>query len=57
MVEDDLHDSEKDIEKVSSVNYDLIIDNQHMTIREKNQVILDALYDWGWLSGHIDLVQ
>ena len=54
-VDADLHDSEKEVEKIHGSHVDLIIDNQYMTIREKNQAILDALYDWGWLSGHVNL--
>jgi uncharacterized Zn ribbon protein len=51
----DIHDSETGLKGVPNNLYDLVVDNQHMTIKEKNQIILDALYEWGWFSGHIPL--
>jgi hypothetical protein len=54
-IDEDTHESENGLKTLNSTSYDLIIDNQYMTIKEKNQVILDALYEWGWLSGHIGL--
>ncbi len=51
----DIHESENGLKGIADTSYDLVIDNEHMTIKEKNQEILDALYTWGWLSGHIGL--
>ena len=56
-VEEDTHESEVDLDKLISSNYDLVIDNQYLTIEEKNQIILDALYEWGWLNAHVELEQ
>lgn len=50
----DVHDSENGLRGIKS-EYDLIIDNEHMLLREKNQVILDALFQWGWFSTHLPL--
>jgi hypothetical protein len=51
----DLHDSETGLKGVPSAMYDLVIDNQHMTIKEKNLEILDYLYECGWFSEHLPL--
>ena len=51
----DVHESENGLKGIADSTYDLVIDNEHMTIKEKNQAILDALYSWDWLSGHISL--
>lgn len=56
-VDKDSHDSEKELDKISTRYYDLQIDNQYMTIKEKNQAILDAMYDWEWFNSHISLEQ
>jgi hypothetical protein len=56
-VEEDTHESEVDLDKLINSNYDLVIDNQYLTIEEKNQIILDALYEWGWLNAHVELEQ
>lgn len=54
-VDEDAHESEMELDKVPKTHFDLIIDNTLMTIKEKNQAILDALYNWGWLNTHINL--
>ena len=51
----DNHESEKELDRVPSSCFDAVIDNSFMTIREKNQEVLNALYQWGWLSSHVDL--
>jgi hypothetical protein len=50
----DLHDSETDLDKMHNNNFDLIIPSD-VTIREKNQLILEAMYDWGWFDAHVKL--
>jgi hypothetical protein len=52
--EDD-HDSETVIKHISSRLVDRVIENQEMTISEKNEEILTQLYDWGWYGVHIPL--
>ena len=51
---DDDHNSENDLDSLNKTNYDLIVPPE-VTIREKNQMILEAMYSWGWFSEHIDL--
>lgn len=55
--EDDEHESETELDKLGETHYDLVLDNQYMTIKEKNQAILDVLYDWGWFTSHVELEQ
>lgn len=55
--EDDVHESEVELDKLGDGQYDLVIDNQFMTIKEKNQAVLDALYNWGWFTSHVELEQ
>lgn len=50
----DLHESEVDLEKVHRSNFDLIIPKD-VGIKEQNQLILDAMYEWGWFEQHIGL--
>jgi len=50
----DMHDSEVDLDKMSNNNFDLIIPPD-VTIREKNQLILEHMYSWGWFDTHVDL--
>lgn len=52
----DLHESEIDIDKMHNNNYDLIIPSD-VSLKEKNQRILDAMYDWGWFGEHIERSQ
>ena len=54
-VDDDVHESEAAIDKVPDSQFDAVIDNQYMTLKEKNQAILDTLYEWGWLSGYVPM--
>ena len=51
----DDHPSEKEIVKLPAKYADKFVDNQDMNIQEKNQIILDLLYHWGWMSAHIGL--
>ena len=50
----DLHVSEVDLDKMSNSNFDLVIPPD-VTIREKNNMILEAMYSWGWFENHLDL--
>lgn len=50
----DLHESEREIEKMHNNNFDLIIPEE-TEIKEKNQMILDKMYQWGWFDSHIGL--
>ena len=47
---DDKHPSETSLDKENFdwKNFDLIIDNQDMTIEEQNQCLLENLHKWGW---------
>jgi hypothetical protein len=47
---EDNADHESETQMHSYNKYDAKISNQHMTIKEKNQAILDILYEWGWLA-------
>lgn len=53
-IENDSHISENGMDDLPDDTYDLIIDNTKLTLREKNQIILDNLYNWGWFSGHVE---
>lgn len=46
---DDTHISELDMSDVKDEDFDLVIDNQNMTIDEKNQILLDNVFSWGYL--------
>jgi len=50
----DSHESETGLEKMHNNNFDLIIPKD-VTIKEKNQLILDAMYEWGWFEEHESL--
>jgi hypothetical protein len=50
----DLHDSEVDLDKMQKNNFNLVI-GKDVTIREQNQLLLDAMYEWGWFENHLDL--
>jgi hypothetical protein len=53
----DKHDSETGLKGVPNSMYDLIIDNEHMVLKEKNQAILDYLFECGWFSTHLPLTK
>lgn len=48
----DLHDSEIGLDKMHNSSFDLIVPPD-VTIKEKNQLILDVLYEWGWFDQHL----
>ena len=50
----DTHTSEVDLDKMHNNNFDLIL-GKDVTIREQNQLLLDALYEWGWFEEHVGL--
>jgi hypothetical protein len=50
----DGHASEVGLKKVPNNKFNLIIDNNNMNIRDKNQKILDALSKWGWVGKYIE---
>lgn len=50
----DTHPSEIDLDDLDDNNFDLILP-PNVTIREQNQLLLDALYDWKWFDNHIEL--
>ena len=54
-VQFDAHESENDLDKMGNDQFDLVIDNEYLTIREKNVAILNFLYEVGWLTGHVGL--
>ena len=37
----------------SGIKPDLTIDNENMSQEKKNQIVLDAMYSWGWFSTQI----
>lgn len=49
----DEHRSENDLRMTLKREYDYTLNNDDMDIVEKNQRLLDLLYEWGWLSGHV----
>jgi len=51
----DVHESENSLKGISDNGYDLVVDNQYTTVHEKNQLILDYLYECGWFSEHVPL--
>lgn len=50
----DTHASETGLDKVAKKNFDLIVPKD-VTIREQNQLLLDAIHEWGWFDEHIGL--
>lgn len=50
----DLHESEIGLDKMHNNNFDLVVPPD-VTIKEKNQLILNAMYEWGWFKEHISL--
>lgn len=48
-VDSDKHKSETDLDKMHHNNFDLVIP-EGATIKEKNQLILDKMYEWGWFE-------
>lgn len=42
----DRHESEIALD---NFNFDAIVDNKNMTLREKNETVLQLVKDWGWL--------
>lgn len=50
-IDEDGHDSEPEIADIDESLIDLYIDNQNMTMQEKNQIILDNLFKWGYVAG------
>lgn len=51
---EDLHESEQGLKNVPEDWYSLIIP-EDATLQEMNSQILNAMYDWGWFSNHIDI--
>ena len=49
-----MHASETGLDKIKDSNYDLIVPKD-VTIREQNQLLLDALHEWGWFEQHVGL--
>lgn len=43
---EDKHQSEVDLD---GFDFDAIVDNKNMTLREKNEAVLQLVKDWGWL--------
>jgi len=48
-IEEDSHKSENGFDD-DLTGFDAVIDNQDMTIKEKNEAILNTLLEWGWLK-------
>jgi hypothetical protein len=47
----DCHDSETALDNFD--NFDAIIDNENLSIKESNEKIMEALEEWGWLGEKI----
>jgi len=49
---DNNHSSETalDVENFDQTKFDRIVDNQSLTLAEKNKQVLDALFEWGWYA-------
>ena len=54
-IDEDLHESEKELDAIPDSKYTAVIDNKYMTLKEKNQAVLDVLYEWGWFSGYVTM--
>jgi hypothetical protein len=50
----DTHASEVDLDQMSNSNFDLIVP-EDVTIRQQNEMLLNAMYDWGWFENHVGL--
>jgi hypothetical protein len=50
----DIHESETGLDKLHNNNYDLVIPPD-VTVKKQNQLLLEAMYDWGWFEEHISL--
>lgn len=48
------HDSETMLKDVADSEFDWVLDNSKMTIVEKNQAILDKMYEWGIFKGYVE---
>jgi hypothetical protein len=48
------HRSEKEIENILPEEFSAVIDNSNMTLREKNQEILDTMYKLGIFQGFVE---
>lgn len=51
----DSHESENALDEVPAADFDAIIQTHNLSIKEKNQLILDSLYKDGVFSEHIPL--
>lgn len=47
----DTHASEVDLDKMHNNNFDLVVPPD-ATIREQNELLLEAMYKWGWYNEH-----
>jgi hypothetical protein len=50
----DTHASEVDLDDMHHNNFNLVVPPE-VTIREQNELLLDAMYEWGWFEQHIGL--
>lgn len=50
----DIHKSETGLDRMQDTTFDLIIPAD-VTIQEKNQLILNKMYEWGWFVHHIEI--
>ena len=50
----DTHASEVDLDNMHNNNFDLVI-GKDVTIREQNEALLNAMYEWGWFEQHTGL--
>lgn len=52
-IDDDNHASETALQSLSDKQFSCVIDNQNMTIAEKNEAIFQALKEFGWVEGEL----
>lgn len=48
---DDTHESELAVDRIPLEMIDYVLDNENMTIKEKNEAALKKLMEWGWIGG------
>lgn len=48
---DDTHQSELVVDTIPLEMIDYVLDNENMTIKEKNEAALNKLMEWGWIGG------
>lgn len=53
-IDADTHSSESELDNLPDSEYDLVIDNDKMTLQEKNSAVLDFIVSLGWVEGILE---